>query len=148
MEDKSFIDLISDKNINKMSIDERLIPYFKKMMKYMGKYFNYMGYTKERNYKEFFDKYLLHPYYKLLIQCNNKPNNKACDGYFSYSENKLVISEELLKESIGDILGVFTHEFIHFLVVDNIKNKNEFLTNYYSINEAMTEILKNRIFPQ
>lgn len=148
MEDTSFIDLIKEENLEKIVIDERLIPVFKQCMIDFQRYFNHMGYTKDRNYKDFFDKYLLHPYYRLLIQCNKKPNSELCDGYYSYADRKIVIKEDLLEESFSDILGVFAHEFIHFLVLDNLNNKRQFINDNYSINEAMTEMLKARIYPQ
>ena len=149
MEDTSFIDLINDENINKMVIDKRLIPVFKKMMICFQDYFNYMGYTKTRDYKKFFENYLINPHYKLLIRCNKEPKRDNCDGFFNSAKRNLVIDESLL-EYESYLLKVFTHEFIHFLVTDNPNIKidsKECAVIYSFVDECLTEILTLRIFP-
>ena len=57
MQDTSFIDLINEDNLSKINIDENLISIFKNAMKNFQTYFNYMGYTKTRDYEKFFSKY-------------------------------------------------------------------------------------------
>ena len=61
MEDKSFINLLTEENLAKINIDPRLVDSFKRVMKKMQVYFNSNGYTSERDYQAFFYEYLLNP---------------------------------------------------------------------------------------
>ena len=144
MEDTSFIDLIKDKNLEKIVIDERLIPIFKQCMIYFQRYFNKMEYTKTRDYKKFFQDYLLNPYYRLLIRCNKEPSKNGYYGFYNFKNKTLVIDESCL-ESIEKSLSVFTHEFIHFMVLH--KSSSSDLLYTPPINEALTEMLTKRILP-
>ena len=54
MEDKSFINLLTEENLAKINIDSRLVDSFKRVMKKMQVYFNSNGYTSERDYQAFF----------------------------------------------------------------------------------------------
>ena len=149
MNDTSFIDLLKEENLSKIKIDQRLIPTFIESIKYFQEYFNYMGYTNSRNYKEFFDKYLIsrYSYSNLSIVCNKKPSRSDCKGYYSYSKNEIIIDESLLNSKV-ETLDTFVHEFIHFLVGRHIKNVNEdnITTNTF-IDEGLTEMLKMQILP-
>ena len=161
MVDSSFIDLLSDKNLKKIDIDKRLIPAFKKIMKEFQLYFNKMGYTKTRDYKKFFKRYLLTDDIskKVSIKCNREPEKFSCSGFFSYENRKIVIDENLLDDD-ELVVDTLAHEFIHFLVDNNINNKfvftfegDTFDYNLYnmlynsSLSEALTEMLKTKIFP-
>ena len=54
MDDKSFVNLISDDVLNEIKIDTRLKAPFKRVVKKMQAYFNANGYTTQRDYKTFF----------------------------------------------------------------------------------------------
>ena len=148
--DTSFIDLSLDENIKKIKIDERLIPAFKKTMRNFQEYFNYMGYTKERNYQEFFNKYLISKYLisNIKIECNNKPIRENAEGLYDYYKNKIIIDSSLLKNP-RDVLDALTHEFIHFIVIHNVKKNNleDNIINENYLNEFLTEMLKMQILP-
>ena len=148
MIDTSFIDLIKEENLRKIDIDIRLIPTFKKTMVNFQRYFNYMGYTKTRNYQEFFNKYLLtsNKVKKIKIECNNKPSKQNSLGYYCYYDRKIVIDEKNLKSTL-ELLSTFTHEFIHFLVVENFMEKNNVMYTNSFFEESLTESLKMKILP-
>ena len=150
MDDTSFIDLISEENISKLKIDERLVIVFKKAMINFQRYFNYMGYTKTRNYQEFFNKYLLTHYgiRKLAFKCNIEPSRIDSMGLYDLNKKHIVIDPSYL-DNESELLGIFTHEFIHFLVHHNCYDKQQYdyVKNNPFINEALTEMLTNNILP-
>ena len=147
MEDTSFIDLIKEENLKKINIDERLIPIFITVMKNFQEFFNYMGYTKERNYKEFFEKYLLKDSaIKMAIKCNRKPSKIDSYGYYCYPDREIVINDNLLNSKI-DLIATLTHEFIHFLVTDYLMGIREYKKVNIFLEEALTESLKMKILP-
>ena len=53
VEDKSFIDLLTEENLSKIDIDPRLIDCFKRVTDKLQTYFNANGYTSQRDYKNF-----------------------------------------------------------------------------------------------
>ena len=59
MEDTSFLSFTEDSIIDKIDIDPRLIDSFKRVMKKIQEYFNANGYTSQRNYKEYLERFLL-----------------------------------------------------------------------------------------
>ncbi len=59
MEENSFLYFTQNEVISKIDIDSRLIDSFKRVMKKMQEYYNANGYSIQRNYKEFLEKYLL-----------------------------------------------------------------------------------------
>ena len=152
MEDKSFTNLFKDESINKIDIDPRLIPSFKRVMIKIQKHFNASGYTTQKDYEEFFNKYLLtgEQSEKLQIQVNNEPSKYGANGFYEqhnlHGRNRLVIDEMYLDdESILD--HIFIHEFIHFLVMRGLdKSKlKENVKNKKFVNEALTEMLTQQI---
>lgn len=53
VEDKSFIDLLTEENLSKIDIDSRLVDSFKRVTDKLQTYFNANGYTSQRDYKKF-----------------------------------------------------------------------------------------------
>lgn len=148
--DTSFIDLINEDNLSKISIDENLISIFKKAMRNFQTYFNYMGYTKTRDYEKFFSKYLTTRYTTQKLSIINKSiyTNDDYMGLFLQDKRKIIIdtSSELTNT---EILSTFIHEFIHFLVFFGCRDKQikgNVIDNPF-IDEALTEMLKMKILP-
>ena len=149
MKDTCFIDLLKEENLNKMIIDERLIDAFKQTMKNFQEYFNYMNWTNNRDYKDFFEKYLLHPYSKLIIKLSSKLDQLNCEGYYNYEKKTLVINCDYINDN-SKLIDILTHEFTHFLVKNYLVENNlikESIYNNTFINEAITEMLKMQILP-
>ena len=148
--DNSFLNLTTEENINKIKIDEELIPPFKKIMRNFQEYFNYMGYTNTRDYKEFFDKYILskYPISNMKFVVNDKPYLRNATGLYDYEKSRITIDKSLL-DNPTDVVDTFTHEFIHFLVMHNVRKKqlkNTSIDDQY-LNEPLTEMLKMKILP-
>lgn len=144
MNDTSFIDLLKKNNLDKISIDDRVVEAFKSVMKKIQAYFNANGYSLERDYKKFFEEYLLTDDLskKLNIIVNNEPSKRGALGIYYNEEKILSIDEKCLNDK--EILEhVLCHELIHFIVMrENSKNevsKSEFF------NEALTEMLTIQI---
>ena len=148
--DNSFLNLITEENINKIKIDRALIPAFKKTMRNFQEYFNYMGYTNTRNYEELFEKFIISKYgiRNIKIECNNKPSYENANGLYDSYKNKITIDNSLL-DNPTDVLDTLTHEFIHFLIMQELRYKRkstEMIDNQF-LNEPLTEILKMKILP-
>lgn len=148
--DNSFLNLTTEENIKKIKIDEELIPPFKKIMRNFQEFFNYMGYTNTRDYNEFFSKYMISKYSisNIKIECNTRPNRIDSMGLYDYYKRRITVDSSLLDEP-QDVLDTLTHEFIHFLIIHNVRNKNiegSIIDEQY-INEALTEMLKMKILP-
>lgn len=139
MEDKSFINLTNEENLNHINIDQRLIETFKKVMKEMQEYFNANGYTEKINYEEYFKNYLIDKDFK--IQVNDLPSKIGASGFYIKSKNMICIDEKYLNTE--ELQSSLCHEFIHFLVMHDKENK---ITSF--INEALTESLTRQMYPQ
>ena len=151
MQDSSFIDLTNINNLSKIKIDKELIPVFKTAMRNFQEYFNYMGYTSERNYQEFFKKYLTTNYgiRKLAIEFSDITKSMDCNGMYSFWKRKIIINQNC-KDDSTNLLSIFMHEFIHFLVHHYVRDKridDESIIHIPFLNEALTEMLKMEILP-
>ena len=149
MIDSSFIDLTKEENLDKIRIDRNLIPMFKIAMRNFQRYFNYMGYTSTRDYKKYFEKYLTTRYSirKVAIKNNYIINNDWL-GLYDYNKREILIDTDSI-ENKTEILSVFTHEFIHFLVLHEFSEYHincELIYNIF-LDEALTELLKSKILP-
>lgn len=151
MIDSSFIDLLSDDNIKKINIDPRLIEPFRNIMKKMQEYFNTKGYTLQRNYKEFFEKFLLSEISdKLKIIIDNEPSKIGASGIYRHNDQtqEIHIDEKYLNTQYCE--STLCHEFIHFLVMRDL-HENGFYDNEIKdggfINEALTEMLTQQMYP-
>lgn len=143
--DNSFIELIKDENINRINIDPRLIASFKRVMHKIQEYFNANGYSGERDYTIFFEKYLLDG--KFSIQLNDEPSKIGAAGFYSKNENRICIDIGYIDDEQLD--SILCHEFIHFLVMHGLKF-GKCATEIYQggfINEALTEMLTQQIYP-
>lgn len=139
MEDKSFINLTNEENLNKINIDSRLIETFKKVMKELQEYFNANGYTEKINYEEFLNNYLIGKDFK--VQVNDLPSKIGAGGFYQKNLNRICIDEKYL--NTNELQSILCHEFIHFLVMHGKENK---ITSF--INEALTESLTRQMYPQ
>ena len=108
-----------------------------------------MNWTNNRDYKDFFEKYLLHPYSKLIMKFSSILDQLDCEGYFNYEKKTLVINCNYINDN-SKLIDILTHEFTHFLVKNYLVEKNlikESIYNNTFINEAITEMLKIQILP-
>ncbi len=153
MEDKSFLYLTQDDIIEKISIDSRLIDSFKRVMAKQQKYFNANGYTSQRNYKEFFEQYLLKDMPdKLQILISDEPSKSGADGFYRHKKGVygIHIDSSCLTKPNEYLDAVLSHEFIHFLVMrglDKVEYPDPEIKEGGFINEAITEMLNQQIYP-
>lgn len=150
MEDKSFLYLTNDDILSKINIDPRLIDSFKRVMEKMQDYFNANGYTSERNYQEFFEKYLLNSRKNNFKIYADKISEKNLLGFYCKSRNEIRIQENLLNSDNEILDHTLCHEYIHFIVHHSLESdKSEFeIYKGGFIDEALTEMLTQQIFPK
>lgn len=149
MEDKSFLYFLQDDFINKIDIDPRLVPSFKRILTKIQNYFNANNYTKERNYQEFLEKNLLNSSLNNMRFYVGKIEKKGVSGFYNKSRNEICINENQLNLSTDTLDSTLCHEFIHFLVMhDLIPSQAEpEIINGGFINEALTEMLTQKMYP-
>lgn len=151
MEDKSFINLLTEENLSKINIDPRLVDSFKRVMKKMQVYFNSNGYTSERDYQAFFYEYLLNPdnTKNLSLFLNDEPSKIGAGGFYTNDGKRICIDESNSRKD-ENLDSTLCHEFIHFLVMRGI------IDEQYAdpqirfggfINEALTEMLNRQMYP-
>lgn len=154
MVDKSFTNLLIDKNLNRIRIDQELIESFKRVINTIQVYFNVNGYTSQRNYANFFEKYLLQDTKgKLYFQVSDEPSKFGAHGFYRMEKdgkNIIVIDKSVLKMHPEYIDSVLCHEFIHFLVMRELKEDkmaDPQIKNGGFINEALTQMLTELMYP-
>ena len=153
MEDKSFVNLLSEENLSKIDIDPRLIDCFKRVMNKLQDYFNANGYTSQRDYKSFFDEYLLKDTdLKLRIVVSDEPSKINAAGFYGSWQGTrgIHIDEKYLNLEENVLDSIFCHEFIHFLVMRGLEDSEDYgieIKNGGFINEALTEMLTQQIYP-
>ena len=151
MEDRSFVDLLSKGNLDKIEIDPRLIDSFRRVMRKIQKFFNDRGYTKERNYRKFLQDLLLKEgtgKYKIVV--SKELSQRKANGLFSMLQRRIYINESILDDP-ETLDGVLCHEFIHFLVVAgafyDLQTDKEALKTAF-MNEALTQMLTEAIMQE
>jgi|GEM_PF-3454960 len=146
-----FLNLINDEILNKISIDPRLIPSFKRVMKRHQAFFDANGYNNKKDYKAFFEMFLLtdNPDVKFQLQVNDEPSKMGAAGFYAKNENRLVIDEKYINSNPEELDSILSHEWIHFIVMHgldlNYSSKEIFYGGF--INEALTEMMNQLIYP-
>lgn len=163
----AFTDLLKEENFSRIQIDERLREPFKNVLKRMQLFFDSNDYEKLKDYRAFFEKYLLLPlesedvkyhhlgyfknntYYKgFTIELNNEPSKTGASAFYIGEDSRICIdlsclcSEEYLE-------GALFHEFIHFIVMQDLE-KGKCSEEIYDggfINEALTQMLTEQCYP-
>lgn len=149
MEKKDFLYFTQDELIKNIKIDPRLVDSFKRVMATIQEYFDANGYSTQRNYKEYLEKYLLNSGDNNLRFYINKIEREGVGGFYNRSRHEICINEELLKTSSDRLDSTLCHEFIHFLVKHSLekgKSSDEILYGGF-INEALTEMLTQQMYP-
>lgn len=152
VEDKSFIDLLTEENLSKIDIDPRLVDSFKRVTDKLQTYFNANGYTSQRDYKKFFEEYLFKDMdSKLRIRVSDEPSKIGAAGLYRHNQGitEIHIDETYLNDE-EYLDQVFCHEFIHFLAMrelDSVEYPDPEIKNGGFINEALTEMLTQQIYP-
>lgn len=153
MNDNSFLNLTSNNVLAKIDIDPRLVETFKRVMAKQQEYFNANGYTSERDYKNFFEQYLLKDMPdKLKILISDEPSKKGADGFYRHRQGvqEIHIDSSCLTYPTEYLDATLSHEFIHFLVMrglENVKYPDPEIKNGGFINEAITEMLNQQLYP-
>lgn len=137
MDDKSFVNLISDDVLNEIKIDTRLRAPFKRVVKKLQAYFNANGYTAQRDYKTFFEENLIGKNFKIYV--SDEPSKIGALGFYSKAKQCICIDEGLLEKP--HLEPTLCHEFTHFLVMNDKSVPSGF------INEAQTEMFTRQIYP-
>lgn len=137
MDDKSFVNLISDDVLNEIKIDPRLRETFKRVIKKMQAYFNANGYTSQRDYKTFFEENLIGKNFKIYV--SDEPSKIGALGFYHKAKQCICIDEGLLESA--HLESTLCHEFTHFLVMNDQSVPSGF------INEAQTEMFTRQIYP-
>lgn len=152
VEDKSFIDLLTEENLSKIDIDSRLVDSFKRVTDKLQTYFNANGYTSQRDYKKFFEEYLFKDMdSKLRIRVSDEPSKIGAAGLYIHNQEitEIHIDETYLNNE-ETLDSIFCHEFIHFLAMrglDSVEYPDPEIKNGGFINEALTEMLTQQIYP-
>lgn len=149
MEDTSFLNFTEDSIIDKIDIDPRLIDSFKRVMKKIQEYFNANGYTSQRNYKEYLERFLLNSGEQNMRFYINKIDPVNVGGFYNKHRHEICINEDILNRSIETLDSTLCHEFIHFLVMHNLevgKADPDIIEGGF-INEALTEMLTQQMYP-
>ena len=149
MEDNSFVYFTQDDVLKNIDIDPRLVESFKRVMTRLQKYFNEKGYTKDRDYREYLEKYLLKSNDKSIsiqVEDNMQP---GVGGYYYKLKCKIRINEEKLKCAEEELDITLCHEFIHFLVMHELRygEAEKAIINGGFINEALTQLLAEEVIP-
>ena len=149
MSDDSFLYFTQNDIIEKISIDPRLTDSFKRVMIKLQEYFNANGYTEQRNYKEYLQKYLLDSGENNLKIYMNEIKEEGVEGFYRRSTNEICINVDMLKGSIENLDSALCHEFTHFLVMHSLtkENSDPQIFNGGFINEALTEMMTQQMYP-
>lgn len=153
MSNNSFVNLLKEEKIKNINIDSRLIDSFKRVMNKLQVYFDANGYTSQRNYEEFFEEYLLKEMpdkLKIVVSC--EPSKIGADGFYRHRNliQEIHVDEFCLDYGNEYLDSVLCHEFIHFLVMrglDKIDFPDPEIKNGGFVNEALTEMLTQQIYP-
>lgn len=145
MEKRPFLYLTQADVLDKINIDSRLISAFVNVMKKMDAYFLANGYYELKDYRKFFEDFLIDK--EFSIQCNNEPSMNGVGGFYDRLKNVIVIDERWLNTK--NLESTICHEFIHFLVMHDldVKKHGLELVNGGFFNEALTEMLNQQIYP-
>lgn len=148
MDNKDFLYFTQDDILDKIDIDDRLREPFKNVLKKIQEYFNANGYISQRDYKSFIEKYFLNSNEKNFRIIIGK-DIQGLLGYYYKNGNLIHITDKNLSLGREKLEGTLCHEFIHFLVMHGLTNEeiNE-VNNRTFINEALTEMLNQQIYPQ
>jgi len=136
MNDKPFLYLLD--NIDKVDIDENLIPLFKELLIKFQMYFEEHDLLDCRDYVYLFDKYLIN-------DSENKIKIRIIDDgdtAYNYDKKEIVVNKEMIS------FHRFCHEFIHFLVWttrSDSKDKYNFERVETFLDEGATEKLARAI---
>lgn len=152
MNESHFTNLMKDEKFSRINIDSRLVDSFKRVLEKLQTYFDANGYTSQRDYENFFEEYLLKDMdSKLKIVVSNEPSKIGAAGLYRHRQGitEIHIDEIYLKnEEVLD--SIFCHEFIHFLAMrglDDMEYPDPEIKNGGFINEALTEMLTQQIYP-
>lgn len=150
MEDNSFIKLTEEGTLEKINIDSRLVDSFKSVMKKIQDYFNANGYTSQRNYKEYLEKFLLNSGDKNMRIYVDKIESIFLGGFYDKLEHEICINENILNSKQENLDSTLCHEFIHFLVMHDLqegKAEPEIMNGGF-VNEALTEMITQQMYPE
>ena len=147
MEDKSFINICSDENLQKINIDPRLVEAFKGAMYKIQKYFNEHGFSSKINFEEYLRMFLLEDSdEKLSIVVGDLPSSVG--GEYNYYASNIVINTLAVIENPEELEHIICHEFIHFLVHHSVERMNgDKWGGEKFLDEAITELLAREICP-
>lgn len=147
--DNSFLYFTTPEVLSKIDIDPRLVDSFKRVMNKLQEYFNANGYTSQRNYKEYLEKYLLNSGKNNLRIYINEIANKNVGGFYIRGKSEICINENKLLGTQERLDSTLCHEFIHFLVMHGLvegKAEPDIFRGGF-INESLTEMLTQQMYP-
>ena len=149
MEDNSFLYFTQDEVLSKIDIDPRLIDSFKRVMAKMQGYYNANGYTSQRNFKEYFEKYLLNSGENNLRFYVNKIEKPGVGGFYCKGRHEICINENNFQMSSDRLDSVLCHEFTHFIVMHSLMRgqADPQIINGGFINESLTEMMTQQMYP-
>lgn len=128
-----FLELIKDENIRKLKIDSNLINDFKIVIQHINNAFQEFGLMEVKDWKSFFDRYLLTPSDEQVSIGYKKYDNAGLGGCYEKTEKMISITENNINS--------LCHEFIHFLVMHDSNTLNRVISDCRFLNEGMTEFL-------
>ena len=143
MNDINFLSLLTEENLAKIDIDERLIEPFKLAMTKLQEFFDANGFSEKVNFSNFLKAEYFDDYKKFKI-CISNELPESVGG--SHTFKVIKINEKILQYNIEEIAHTICHEFIHFLVHEKTKLGSHWAGEVF-VDEAFTEHLASAIFP-
>lgn len=148
----SFSDLTKKENLERLDIDARLIPAFKRVMIKMQNLFDAFSYNDVKDYKSFFEKFLLtdNEKEKVGIYVNSLPEimGGGCIAFYDKARKRICIDEKCFNSP--HLEASIFHEFIHFIVLHDLDEKKTDRSIYDGgfINEALTHMFTLLAYPE
>lgn len=140
-----FLNLLNDENINKIKIDEELIPVFKEVITKMSEYFLKNNLMNVRDWNAFFERFLLtNNEEQIQIKfCSTSETIEPIGGEYCKKEKTIYINR--IYNNKNGLRSALCHEFIHFLVMHDSNSLNAKISDSPFFNEGMTEYLSSCI---
>ena len=133
-----FLGLLREENLQKIQIDDELIPTFKVVIYKIDEFFKKNKLLDCKDWNTFFEKFLLSPSEEQLSIVLYKRNTEEPIGGEYNKEDKIL---SVSNNNINSLC----HEFIHFLVMHDSNSFNAKISDSNFFNEGMTEFMTSCI---
>lgn len=144
--DSPFLNLLKPENLNKIKIDERLIPAFKKIVLNINEFFVNNKLMDVKDWQSFFDRYLLSDSEEQLhIKYETLSRDDPAGGEYSKKESRISIEKDFGNKTFDSLCDSLCHEFIHFLVMADSNDLTSQVSICNFFNEGLTDLLSQKV---